>query len=111
MSYTLTDPTAALMFAAAQETLNECIRQAEKFGENRHKPDTDAPQEISDLLMKIAQQNTDAKMAKGTETWADILSEEVMEAFAATSDPEHLITELIQVAAVCWTWIADIRSR
>lgn len=46
----------------------------------------------------------------GEVTHAHVLVEEVYEVFAET-DPDQLKAELIQVAAVCAKWIADIDSR
>lgn len=46
----------------------------------------------------------------GTVTWADVLAEEVTEAFAER-DPGLLRAELIQVAAVAMRWVEAIEAR
>jgi hypothetical protein len=43
-------------------------------------------------------------------TWVHLVREEVAEAFAE-SDPERLEAELIQVAALCVSWVEKIRAR
>lgn len=46
----------------------------------------------------------------GKLTWFDVLSEEFHEASAET-DPEKLVAELVQVAAVAIAWAERVRSR
>lgn len=113
-AYELQPDTARSMFTSAQETLNECIRQAVKFGEGRTMPDVVGDREIRLGLPSEfnAKQVTDYYLEKGDGlTWQDILVEEVLEALESTPGSTDMVEELIQVAAVCWTWIADIRSR
>lgn len=46
----------------------------------------------------------------GAVTWMHLVREEVAEAFAE-DDPEKLEAELIQVAALCVSWVEKIRER
>jgi hypothetical protein len=46
----------------------------------------------------------------GLPTWMHLVREEVAEAFQE-SDPDRLAEELIQVAALCVSWVERIRAR
>jgi hypothetical protein len=46
----------------------------------------------------------------GLPTWAYLVREEVAEAFKE-DDPERLAEELIQVAALCVSWVERLKSR
>ena len=46
----------------------------------------------------------------GLPTWMHLVREEIAEAFQET-DPERLQGELIQVAALCVSWVERIRAR
>lgn len=72
-------------------------RQDQKWGVQTHNRGT-GPQYAphADHFRKV----TDTKARSGTDTWADILLEEVYEALAE-SDTDALRKELIQAAAVC----------
>lgn len=117
-SYTLQPENAQQHFISAQETMNEVIRQCVKFGEGRRSPDVrldpSGKYEVSVYASLPSEKRAKAwtdRMAKiGELTWADILIEEVVEALNALNT-DDMMTELIQVAAVCWSWIADIRTR
>lgn len=50
------------------------------------------------------------QMQHGKPTWMHLVREEVAEAFQE-SDPERLAEELIQVAALCVSWVERIRAR
>lgn len=69
--------------------------------------------ETSVLLMDAQARERRAKervryhLSRGVLTWADVLDEEVAEAYAAT-EAEHLREELVQVAAVAVRWIEDL---
>lgn len=58
----------------------------------------------------IARQNCDDAFKAGDGTHAHVLFEEAYEVLAET-DPVKLKEELIQLAAVCAKWIADIDAR
>lgn len=95
------------------EIRNERIRQDAKWGEQNHPDGTCAGPNGA----VIAKQHADAarsvcdQMAKiGKLTWAHILTEELMEAYAET-DESKLRKELIQTAAVAVSWIEAIDRR
>ncbi len=46
----------------------------------------------------------------GSVTWVHLVREEIAEAFLET-DPERLAEELVQVAALCVSWVELIKSR
>ena len=95
------------------EVRNERVRQDAKWGEQNHPDGTCAGPNGA----VIAKQHADAarsvcdQMAKiGKLTWAHILTEELMEAYAET-DESKLRKELIQTAAVAVSWIEAIDRR
>lgn len=93
------------------EIHKERVRQDAKWGEQNHPDGTcaEGPEKAkahADAARSIC--NHFAKIGKLT--WAHILTEELMEAYAET-DPEKLITELIQVSAVAASWVECIRRR
>lgn len=92
----------------AEEIDAERQRQLEKWGEQHHPDGTGGIRHIDQADRVRAK--VDQAAAEGRQLWANILAEEVAEAFAE-SDPTALRAELIQVAAVCAAWIADIDSR
>jgi hypothetical protein len=92
----------------AEEIDAERQRQLAKWGEQHHPDGTGGLRHIdqADRVRAMVEQAA----AEGRQMWANILAEEVAETFAE-SDPAKLRAELIQVAAVCAAWIADIDSR
>jgi len=93
-------------FAAAID--DERQRQLAKFGDQHHPDGTGQYPETIDA--DVARMACQSAAEGGYLDWLHILREEVAEAFAE-SDPAALRTELVQVAAVCAAWIADIDSR
>lgn len=89
------------------EMSDETARQYEKWGDQRHPDGTGLHYPFRAAQAKI---DCEAARALGELTWRDILIEEVYEALAET-DPAKLRAELVQVAAVCATWIYDIDRR
>jgi hypothetical protein len=83
-------------------------RQLAKWGEQHH-PDGTALTEDRERADR-ARHICDSMTRLGQLAWRDVLLEEVYEALAET-DPAALRTELLQVAAVCAAWIADLDSR
>lgn len=83
-------------------------RQLAKFGDQHHPDGTggSGAQYVADRYRSIVDH---ALQADGP-TWRDVLLEEVFEALAE-KDPARLSVELVEVAAVCAAWIADIDSR
>ena len=107
MSYPTLFTTPGLR-AIAEEIDTERQRQLAKFGEQHHPDGTGGSGAlyVADRYRTIVDHALDA----GTATWRDIALEEVYEALAET-DPTRLRAELVQVAAICAAWIADIDSR
>lgn len=83
-------------------------RQLAKWGDQRHPDGTGGhgSRETADR----ARRHTETCAQHGTLSWREILIEEVFETLAET-DPQHLRTELVQVAAVVAAWIYDIDRR
>jgi hypothetical protein len=88
----------------------ERLRQVERWGEQRRADDTGGAglRHAADLARATCQGAQ--KHVPGGAGWRLVLAEEVAEAFAET-DPVKLVSELIQVAAVCAAWIEDVESR
>jgi hypothetical protein len=99
----------------AEEIDAERQAQLAKFGEQHHRDGT-GPDRVwaftgpAEYVADCARANTDQLADEGCVTWLDIALEEFAEA-AAESDPTKLRAELVQVAAVCAAWIADLDSR
>jgi hypothetical protein len=85
------------------DVVDELGRQYDKWGLQHHPDGTTAD---SKGLADLARVITDAAAERGHLTWFDILTEEFREAGAEAEWPE-LRAELIQVAAVCISWIKD----
>lgn len=86
----------------------EMFRQIDLWGEQNH-PSFD-PHRIHGFFGNADQMRTicETAFAQGRGTWADILLEEVAEAFDERDDPDALVKELIQVAAVALSWAASV---
>jgi hypothetical protein len=81
----------------------EVDRQHAKWGLQHH---PDGTREDNKGMADWARKDTDQAAADGVLSWLDILCEEFFEASAEVSWPK-LRAELIQVAAVCVSWIED----
>lgn len=84
----------------------EVDRQIEKWGDQSH-PNGTSYIEWGDYS-NIARAQCDDAARAGELTWAYILNEEFAEAMAE-EDPELLYKELEQVAAVCVSWMKDLK--
>lgn len=107
MSYPILFTTPGLR-GFAEEIDAERQRQIQKFVEQHHPDGTGGSGAlyVADRYRTIV----DHALEAGNATWRDIALEEFYEALAE-SDPTRLRVELVQVAAVCAAWIADIDSR
>jgi hypothetical protein len=94
--------------AFAEEIDAERQRQLAKFGDQHH-PDGTGGLFLTRMAHTLRAECQEAD-ARGEVTWRQILMEECAEAFAET-DPDLLVTELTQAAAVIQAWISDIKSR
>jgi len=92
----------------AEEIDAERQRQLQKFGDQHHPDGTGGS--VHRYLADRYRTTVDRAASSGTECWRDILLEEAHEALAE-SDPGRLRAELVQIAAVCAAWIADLDSR
>lgn len=92
----------------AEEVDAERQRQLAKFGEQHHPDGTGLPVYQAGAIRY--RNHADRAAAAGHLAWRDVLMEEVYESLAE-ADPARLRAELLQVAAVCAAWIADIDSR
>jgi hypothetical protein len=66
--------------------------------------------DVSAHLARTAKHLCDTAKKNNHMTWLDILYEEFAECRAANSAPE-LREELVQLAAVCASWVRDIDTR
>lgn len=93
----------------AEDIDAERQRQLAKFGEQHHPDGTGAEYYVA--MADEARDDVERFVAHHSgPKWALILLEEVYESLAE-SDPAKLRAELVQVAAVCAAWVADIDSR
>lgn len=88
-----------------KEVLAERSRQDGMWGEQNHPNGTGGS--TSKILARAYRQLCQDNFDKGLGTWTDILKEEFYEALAE-NDPIKLRTELLQVAAVCCSWVEAI---
>lgn len=107
MSYPTIFTTPGLR-AIAEEIDAERQRQLAKFGDQHHPDGTGSAHQQE--AAALARMECEDAFGAGYGTWCHVLFEETWEALAE-KDPAKLRTELIQVAAVCAAWIADIDSR
>ena len=95
--------------------MTEIWRQDEKWGEQNHPsfpseeftPHWRRPAYYCIPTEEAAKSSTEAMFRAKQGTWGDILIEEVAEAIEAADD-DHLIEELIQVAAVALQWAGSV---
>lgn len=83
-------------------------RQDVKWGEQNHQDGTGG--QMREFAAMVARGWCDKQHETNSETWLDILNEEMAEAFAE-SDEAKLRKELVQVAAVAVAWIEAIDRR
>lgn len=106
-------------FRVLEEVARERARQYRQYGTNSDLEDGTGPS--SYWLGNLTAYNAEGlehllrgdyaryESAHGKPTWMHLVREEVSEVFAA--EPEHLEEELIQVAALCVSWVEKIRAR
>lgn len=90
----------------------ERVRQIAKWGDQRH------PDVAGDATLQCERREAFDEQAeyyrsrndRGEQDWSGILLEEAFEA-AAEVDPAKIRAELVQVAAVCQAWAADLDQR
>lgn len=106
--------------AVLEEVFQERNRQVAQYGHNETLEDGTGPhaywlRNTSTALHRL--NNTEIEKVFRAEydeqdqiTWMHLIREEVAEAFAE-SDPDKLSAELVQVAALCVSWVEKIRKR
>jgi hypothetical protein len=100
-------PNPRTLWQLLDEVAKERYSQNEKWGEQHH---PDGTSEAYKKLADEAKEANDRAVADGVLSWADILTEEFLEAMAEI-DPAKLRAELVQISAVCVAWVEDIDSR
>lgn len=97
-------------------------RQIKRYGLNRENPDGTGPRtawllplapESAAEIQKVFRQDYEdweEEGGNGPVTWVHLIREEIAEAFQET-DPDRLRAELIQVAALCVSWIQNLDHR
>lgn len=90
------------------DIVNERERQDAKWGEQNHPDGTGSESDKQSALLMKDVVNGEASLNQSN--WANILMEEILEAYAET-DPALLRKELIQSAAVIVAWIEAIDRR
>ena len=109
-------PTESVLQAVKEER----ARQFARYGTNDNLEDgtgADAPWlwplahlGASDIEAELRAQYEDHEREHGSPTWMHLIREEVAESFQE-SDPTQLEAELVQVAALCVSWVETIRGR
>lgn len=106
-----------------EKVFEERNRQVERYGHNDDKADGTGP---GVRWLALTDVNLDLRTAKeieaafraayersggdGEVSWMELIREEVAESFAE-SDPDRLEEELLQVAALCVSWVETIQKR
>ena len=106
--------------AVLQEVIRERQRQTMKYGDNSDLEDGSGPGTCwllpftnacaSTIEDKLRADYIDYEEDAGKPTWVHLIREEVAEAFQER-DPKRLAAELIQVAALCVSWVEKIDAR
>lgn len=112
----MSDVTLHHRYKAVLEAMEETLRQQKKWGDQSY--DSVVAQPVEGFYTNYydipdedtVKHFTDNRMRQGTITWTDIALEEFVEAVAARDD-EHREVELIQLIAVCASWVGDIRRK
>lgn len=101
-----------------QAVSNERVNQYAKYGTNSSLIDGTGhgvhwipayPHDAEDIE-RVFREDYDDHGGDGGASWMRLVREEVAEAFQE-SDPERLEEELIQVAALCVSWVEKLRER
>jgi hypothetical protein len=95
-------------YPVLMEVAMERTRQNAKWGEQNHPDGTGGLHHV--LAVDDVRRGVERAAAEGRQNWANVMGEEVAEAFAE-SDPARLHAELVQVAAVATAWIEAIDRR
>ena len=102
---------------ALAEVEAERLRQFARYGTNEGLADGTGPgvrwaltEEAADVEHEFRLDYESHERQHGAPTWMHLVREEVAEAFLET-DPARLRAELIQVAALCVSWVEKLDTR
>ncbi len=96
--------------AAINAIVSERRFQVAKWPDCERLPDGTGGVAVREWSMNIAKHACDRAYREGRITHAHVFEEEACEVLAE-ADPVKLREELVQVAAVCVKWIADLDAR
>jgi hypothetical protein len=88
----------------------ECSNHLTKWGDQRHPDGTGTLRYVTEQAEARVRYEMMSEATEGDPSWDLILLEEVYEALSE-KDHAELRKELVQVAAVCVSWIHDIDRR
>lgn len=106
------------------EVFAERIRQVAQYGHNDELEDGTGPdvrwldgtdvnldlRTATEIETGFRREYEKHEARQGRPTWMHLVREEIAESFAE-SDPERLEEELLQVAALCVSWVESLRKR
>ena len=106
--------------AVLERVFDERVRQVAQYGDNSNLEDGTGPDSMwlsplasnhaDDIQVAFRHDYEDHEEQEGLPTWMHLIREEVAEAFQE-DDPERLTAELLQVAALCVSWVEIIEKR
>lgn len=113
-----------LSMEVLREVAQERSRQVERYGHNEDLTDFPTPHRhwlactstalhllnADEIEAAFRAEYEEYEQREGKPTWMHLIREEVAEAFKET-DPALLEAELIQVAALCCSWVETLRRR
>ena len=110
----------AVTIAVLEDVFRERLLQWERYGSNEDLADGSGPDtrwllpftgaSAVDIEDALREDYEDFETDAGKPTWVHLIREEVAEAFKE-SDPDRLEEELVQVAALCVSWVEKLRGR
>lgn len=102
------------------EVFDERCRQVARYGHNHDLDDGTGPEtrwalpvstdSAAELEKAFRRQYEEYEEETGNPTWLHLVREELAEAFAE-EDPARLSAELLQVAALCVSWVETLQVR
>jgi hypothetical protein len=103
-----------------EEVFEERLRQVARYGHNDECADGAGPEtrwllplssaSAAEIQVALRSSYEAFEEETGAPTWVHLVLEEVCEAFEAAT-PDRLEEELLQVAALCVSWVESLRRR